>query len=421
MPPAVTLAAEADAVAARRAVPAGQSASPFIVVQGSSRSWSGGRDYCVSAVDGTPIIAHTLKKLRQYFPKSRIVIAAPEFDRGGFFDGVVAAAQDEKLGIVYAHDSSPLRRIVAAASGLRDDDLLLKVDALHFVFDAALAQEMLRQARNDRLDCVKPADDFPAQLGCEVYRYGALKALAARITAAERNFEIHPKFYFFKDKSFKAAHALATPHYSDDFLRQCRTQYAGVYAERWDVTKLAVPVGDQISFHYRHATQFLGPHMTVLDIACGNGFGAKLVAPHVKRVIAADLSAEVIATAAELNPGDNISYVVDDITALRAADREFDAVLTFETFEHVDTSRMLGELKRVLKPGGLMIMSTPQNALGQVPICAEHLREYSLEELLAAVQPYFEIVRVDGIKAGTITIEGDPRGANTFLVARKPG
>jgi 2-polyprenyl-3-methyl-5-hydroxy-6-metoxy-1,4-benzoquinol methylase len=392
---------------------------PFIVVQGSSRSWAGGRDYCLHAIKGEPVILRTLKKISERFPDSRIVIAAPEFDRGGLFDAIVASFGHPNLTVFYGHNESPLRRIVSACSSLSNNDLILKVDALHFVFDVELSLSMLAQASALSLDCVKPRDDFPAQLSSEVYRYGALKDAAARITEQERNFEIHPKFYFFKDPKYKSQYSDFRPAYGADFLSDCRKSYAGVYAERYDVTNLAVPLGDMISFHYQHATSFLKNNMTILDIACGNGFGSKLVAPFVSKVVGADLSPSVIEMAQVTNPGVNVSYVVDDITRLKFAHATFDAVLTFETFEHVDTALMMAEIKRVLKADGLLIMSTPQNCIGDIPICHEHVKEYSLDELIQAVSSYFDIVHIDGIKAGTICIDNDPIGANTFLVARK--
>ncbi len=391
---------------------------PFIVVQGSSRSWAGGRDYCLSLVDGDPVIAHSLKKLVKTFPGSRIVIAAPAFDKGGLFEGIVAGLNNPNLAIYYGNDDSPLKRIVAACASLDAQDLVLKMDALHCVFDVELALAMLEQARSEKLDCVKPPDDFPAQLSSEVYRYGALRDAAEHLIESDRNFEIHPRFYFFKNKKYKSRYARLKPIYDDNFLRDCRRQYSSVYAERYEVTNLAVPFGDMISFHYRHATRFLNPQMTVLDIACGSGFGAKLVAPYAEKVVGADLDPEMVRTASSLNAAKNISYVVDDVTDLHFDDRTFDAVMTFETFEHVDAKLMMAEIKRVLKPNGHLIMSTPQNCLGHIPICTQHLKEYSLSELTGIVDEFFAISHVDGIKAGTICIENDPIGANTFLVAQ---
>jgi 2-polyprenyl-3-methyl-5-hydroxy-6-metoxy-1,4-benzoquinol methylase len=392
---------------------------PFIILQGSSRSWAGGRDYCVSDLEGKPVVGHTLKRIRENFPESRITIAAPAFDRGGLFDRIVAESNDPRLNVFYGYDGSPLKRMIAACGALDDDGIVLKVDALHFVFDAELSKDMLVQASEGKLDCVKPKDDFPAQLSSEVYRFGALREIAAQITDEERNFEIHPKFYFFKERKYKSQYARMKPTYREDFLQFCREKYSSIYAERYEVTKLALPLGDMITFHYRHATKFLERNMKILDIACGNGFGSKLVSPFVSQVVGADLNPEIVITAQSVNPGENISYVVDDITSMRFAPETFDAVLTFETFEHVDTTRMMTEIRRVLKTGGLLIMSTPQSCLGKIPICSQHLREYSLEELIASVSCFFQIEHVDGIKAGTICFDGDPIGSNTFLVARK--
>jgi hypothetical protein len=72
-----------------------------------------------------------------------------------------------------------------------------------------------------------------------------------------------------------------------------------------------------------------------------------------------------------------------------------------------------------LKPGGLFIMSTPQNAIGHVPVNPHHVIEYSLAGIQAVVAPFFQILKSIGIKQGTIVFDDDPCGTNTILVCQK--
>ena len=67
----------------------------------------------------------------------------------------------------------------------------------------------------------------------------------------------------------------------------------------------------------------------------------------------------------------------------------------------------------------MLVLATPQNALGHIPINPEHNHEYSLEELRGLVGEFFEVQELIGIKQGRVILPGSPRGANTVLVARK--
>ena len=90
-----------------------------------------------------------------------------------------------------------------------------------------------------------------------------------------------------------------------------------------------------------------------------------------------------------------------------------------ETIEHVDPDKSLKELKRVLKKGGYLILSTPQNSTTEQCINPVHLYEYSLKEIKSIVSNYFQIETIIGLKAGRIYFEDDPIGANTMIFAKK--
>jgi hypothetical protein len=55
-----------------------------IIVQASSKSWGGGSDLCMNELNGKPVIWHTINRLKSKFNSNKIIIAAPEFDAGGF-------------------------------------------------------------------------------------------------------------------------------------------------------------------------------------------------------------------------------------------------------------------------------------------------------------------------------------------------
>jgi SAM-dependent methyltransferase len=102
------------------------------------------------------------------------------------------------------------------------------------------------------------------------------------------------------------------------------------------------------------------------------------------------------------------------------ASESFDHVVSFETVEHVgNPARFIQELRRILRPGGMLCISTPQNRFGSIPTTPSHTVEFSYRELLDLVSASFEIVDFKGLKAGTIHFENDPIGSNSYVVARR--
>lgn len=131
----------------------------------------------------------------------------------------------------------------------------------------------------------------------------------------------------------------------------------------------------------------------VLDAGCGVGWGAKLVlAAGAAKVVGVDISAEAIEDCRRRVP--DAEFRQGDLQQLPCADDEFDVVVCFEALEHTqDTSRSLDELARVLAPGGILFVSSPNPRVYPAgnPF---HLHEMPLEELHAAVAQRFCNVRV---------------------------
>jgi glutamate-1-semialdehyde 2,1-aminomutase len=390
-----------------------------ILVQASSRSWAGGEDYCLREFDGLPAVAHTIAAARQRFPETPIRIIAPEFDRGGRLDGVARAATGD-VQALYGYDHSPLDRMLMATSELSEDDLVLRADGLHFAADFDLAVTMLRRARERGLDGIKTPDDFPPPLSVDVLRVGALRRARAMLNDEEGPFLVHPKFLLSSHPEFRFEWQEDLPEYSEHHLSMVRRKttimIGGV--DRLDVGgRGRIATGDQLSYHYELALRHLAADDRVLDVACGDGFGARVIAGVCAQVVGVDID-ELSIAAARARAGDRDSYVVADATRMPFDGGAFDAVVSFETIEHVPARSFLEEVHRVLAPGGLLLLSTPQSRLGRIPFTPAHEHEFSLEELTDIVGERFEILQRIGLKAGTIWFEGDPVGTNSFFVCR---
>lgn len=147
-------------------------------------------------------------------------------------------------------------------------------------------------------------------------------------------------------------------------------------------------------WHRYHFAAHLVAGAEVLDIACGAGYGSALLAQHAARVTGADVSPDAIAHARLRYAGTpNLEFRVADCTALPFADACFDAVVSFETIEHIaGQEAFLDEVRRVLRPTGRLILSCPnkieysdkRNYVNEF-----HVRELYRDELTALLAPRF--------------------------------
>ncbi len=101
----------------------------------------------------------------------------------------------------------------------------------------------------------------------------------------------------------------------------------------------------------------------VLDAACGEGYGSYLMKTWGARsVTGVDISEYAINRAQNYFKDKNLNYIQHDVLNLPFDDHTFDLIVSLETIEHVDNSeKFLREIKRVLKPGGTIILSCPND------------------------------------------------------------
>jgi 2-polyprenyl-3-methyl-5-hydroxy-6-metoxy-1,4-benzoquinol methylase len=162
----------------------------------------------------------------------------------------------------------------------------------------------------------------------------------------------------------------------------------------------------------------------VLDIGCGEGHFAAALARAGAVVVAVDVAAEPVRRALERHPHLDVRLAEPE-AELALQDASFDMVWAGETIEHVgDTSRWLSELRRVLRSGGVLAISTPDHgpllrlwlALSAGAFQArfdprgDHLRFYTRGALAGLLGDFgFEDVVVRGA--------GGPPGARRVLLA----
>ena len=133
---------------------------------------------------------------------------------------------------------------------------------------------------------------------------------------------------------------------------------------------------------------------TVLDIACGAGYGtAALGRAGAARVIGVDISEAACQHARSIY---GIEAMVGDASAIPLADDSVNLVVSFETIEHVPKpATFLQECRRVLKPGGRIILSTPNRDIYR-KLCPEnqfHCSEMDFTQLAHACELQFHSIR----------------------------
>lgn len=139
----------------------------------------------------------------------------------------------------------------------------------------------------------------------------------------------------------------------------------------------------------------------VLDLACGEGYGAAVIAEASPGgVCAIDNEAALLAEAARRYAG--ARFVAADALGLPFADHSFDAVGALQVIEHLtETSAFLTEIGRVLKPHGFVYLTTPNvdrlPRLARKEFNPHHLRDFTPEELREELGRVFGEVRLYGL------------------------
>jgi len=130
----------------------------------------------------------------------------------------------------------------------------------------------------------------------------------------------------------------------------------------------------------------------ILDIACGSGYGSNYLASQgAVKVTGADIDHETVAQVKQKYQRDNLNFRQASALDLPFKDDEFEAVVSLETIEHFtaeDQTKFLQELKRVLEPGGLLIMSTPNSEFSSHGN-PYHLKELNYAELNDTIKKHF--------------------------------
>ena len=132
---------------------------------------------------------------------------------------------------------------------------------------------------------------------------------------------------------------------------------------------------------------------TVLDIACGTGYGTALLAQKAQHVYGVDISQEAVDYARKYHQCDNTTFLAGNCSAIPMDDASADIVVSFETIEHIENhASFLSEIKRVLRPYGTLIISSPNKRLYTDILKTNnpyHVHELYTEEFVGLMGKHF--------------------------------
>jgi SAM-dependent methyltransferase len=177
----------------------------------------------------------------------------------------------------------------------------------------------------------------------------------------------------------------------------------------------------------------------ILDAGCGTGYGSAVLSPAGRSVIGVDVSIDAVRYAAEHYADFGAVFLCAPCEQLPFRTGSFDLVVAFEVIEHLENwSPMLEEARRVLSPGGLFIVSTPNKAFyaefrkdaGPNPFHTHEFEYREFQEALLERFPYVSLFlqdHADGIifrsrltqSAAELHVGGDsrPPEESSFFIA----
>lgn len=171
-------------------------------------------------------------------------------------------------------------------------------------------------------------------------------------------------------------------------------------SERQELNKVSPWWGEHLH-RYEEVIKSLSGNEIILDIACGSGYGTHLLSDKsTGKVYGGDLSSEAVNLCKNSWNKDNLSYETMDGANLKFNDDFFDVVVSFETIEHTTGfNEMIEELKRVVKPNGIVYLSTPNikiNSPSGVIKNPYHIQEWDYDEFLNILRSHFRKFKLYG-------------------------
>ena len=125
----------------------------------------------------------------------------------------------------------------------------------------------------------------------------------------------------------------------------------------------------------------------ILDVGCGYGEYSRVIAEKGYNVHGIDRVESFVTIAKEFNTIPNTTFEKRDLFGSPFPDNSFDGIVFFETIEHVDNPvDFLKEFERILRPGGFVIISTPNStSLKNIVFSLSHRKQKKRNEIIKQI------------------------------------
>jgi SAM-dependent methyltransferase len=160
----------------------------------------------------------------------------------------------------------------------------------------------------------------------------------------------------------------------------------------------------------------------VLEAGCGEGYGADLIASVAHRVVAVDYDAATVEHVRARYP--RVQVLAGNLAAVPMPDTAFDVVVNFQVIEHLwDQPQFITECLRLLRPGGRLLISTPNRITftpgSDTPVNPFHTRELNAAELRELLESGgFAVESMSGVFHGPRLLEMDTRHGGSIIDAQ---
>ena len=337
---------------------------------------------------------YVIARLKQSARIERVVIAAPATPANEAF---VPLAKAWDVDLFLGPEYDVIHRLIGAATcaGAASDTVVARVLLNRFYLDTPLVDRQIDQLRATHADFVALPYDFDINFGADVFTVDCLTRAGGTLGGAGHEHDRFRPWLFIEDhpELFTLITCEDVPVYPRSVLGDIRN--SGLFAER--------DCGTCSTFTYDRIARSLEPSDVVLDIACGSGEGTAILAGRCRRVVGCDLDRGVVAEAASRGV-ENAAFEVQDGCALSYPDAFFSTIVSSNTLEHVaDDDAMLRSFRRVLQPGGRLILETPllRKRPFNFQLLSSHVREYDKDRLTAQIEGHgFELEQKHGMNRG---------------------
>jgi spore coat polysaccharide biosynthesis protein SpsF (cytidylyltransferase family) len=375
------------------------------LIQAHHRGWAGARDFSLARVGGKYAVEEVIDRLQDMPQIASVTIAVPDDPGNEIFRDIAAA---RGASCFFGSRENVLERTTGALDRA-GADIAVHVMGQHCFVDTALLADMLHFMQESQAKFVSLPDAFTPYFAGKIYTRALLDEVGIAIGALAEDQAIHfARYAAFIEQHRARFNALVyeqVPQYDRDYLLKVRDMAREMFSDdRMHVdASEASKISNPLFESYEFACNQFGADDRVLDIACGDGYGCRIMADHVGAVLGVDINQPLIAANQQNNAVANISYGTDDCFALSLADGAVTGATAMELIEHLPVDQVdtfVKEVRRVVAPGGSFICSTPQNSHGEIPVVPWHVREYSVAELRAILERHFASVKILSSKSG---------------------